>query len=200
MNIPQMTKFAKPNLAQIEDSFRSLMEEGLGISLSDPNFKDTPKRVAKAYAEMLSGVYHEDINDILSTAFPAGGYNGIVLAGPFETCSMCPHHFLPVIYEMFVAYIPKDGGKYLGISKLVRIADILSRRPVLQEQLGVDISNVLATLAPQGSAVVIKGIHNCMACRGVKKKAPITTSYIKGCFEKEPAARQELFDLMRMAK
>jgi GTP cyclohydrolase I len=70
---------------------------------------------------------------------------------------------------------------------------------VLQEQLGVDITNVLLSLSPQGTAVVIRGIHNCMVCRGVKKKALITTSYIKGCFDKEPAARQELFDLMKMA-
>lgn len=183
------------------DGFRKIMEEGLGLDMSDPNFTETPDRFARAYKEMFEGLYSDGkVEEILRTAFPTEGYDGIVLAGPFETHSMCPHHFLPVSYQMFVAYIPAKEGKYLGISKLVRISELMSRRPVLQEQLGVDIYNALSTLQPQGVAVVITGIHNCMACRGVKKTTPITTSYIKGCFEDEPASRQELFDLMKMSK
>ena len=190
-----------PNLRVISEGFRQIMEGGLGLDMSDPNFHETPDRVARAYVEMLYGLFESyKVDDILRQAFPVGGYDGIVLAGPFETYSMCPHHFLPVTYQMFVGYIPRLGGRYLGISKLVRVSEILAKRPVLQEQLGSDICDALSSLKPQGIAVVIKGLHLCMMCRGVRKNTPITTSCIKGCFDKEPAARQELFDLMKMAR
>lgn len=185
-------------IAAMTVHFAAILEEGLDIDLDDPNFKETPRRIAKSWVEMLFGCYCLPIESYFEKAFPSD-YEGIVAEGPFQIISMCPHHFLPVVYQCFIGYIPQKGKKFLGVSKIARLAEDLAKRPVLQEQLTQDISNQLARLEPQGSLVMIKGIHNCMLCRGIKKPAPVTTSVITGCFEKEGPSREEIFDLMKIS-
>jgi len=172
------------------------------LNLRDVNFKDTPKRVARAYAEIFSGIKNTDeqVRDILCSAFPSE-YNGMVIAKGVRVFSMCPHHLLPVDYDISVAYIPSPDGQVLGISKLSRLAEILAGRPVLQEQLGEDITKALMSLKGcKGAGCIIEGKHYCMMMRGVSEPNSKTgTSSLKGVFlhhsQAGIAARAELMSL-----
>jgi GTP cyclohydrolase I len=108
---------------------------------------------------------------------------------------VCPHHLLPVIYRISVAYIPRT--KVLGISKLSRICTLLARRPVLQEDLTHELADILhEDLQSQGSAVYIEGLHMCMAARGVgAHEARLVTSGVRGVFL-ELATREEFIKLV----
>lgn len=143
------------------------------------NMRDTPRRVAKSFMEMTQTrtQISQKIKDIISTAFPSskssGHLPGIITQGPIEVVSLCPHHWLPVKYEIFVSYIPSIEGNVLGLSKLARLCIELGKRPVLQEDLTKDIADVLhweesATHEPQwpsinsaGSASRVIGKHSC---------------------------------------
>lgn len=183
--------------------FKGLRDE-LGLDLTDENFKDTPKRIARAYAEIFSGVKNtqQQVDDILNSAFPAENDQLILVRG-IEVFSMCPHHLLPVSYRIHAGYIPSvDEGKVIGISKLSRLAEILSKRPVLQEQLVEDVAkNLMRLPGCLGAACVVEGVHYCMVMRGVNQPhAKTITSSLKGVFLQEsgqgPAARNELMRLI----
>jgi GTP cyclohydrolase I len=172
------------------------LEKEYGLNLNDVNFKDTPKRIARAYAEIFEGINSKkEINDILSTKFPTI-YEGIVSISPIRCYSMCPHHFLPVIYDVSVGYIPKNGG--LGLSKLPRLIELLAKTPKLQEDFTQEIVNVINdSINPQGCICIVKGEHMCMHMRGVKHSESITmTSAIKGCFTNKET-RDEFMELIR---
>jgi len=169
-----------------------------GLEL-DENFTDTPDRVSRLYDEIFSGIKdtQKQISKILNSAFPTG-YDQMILLKDIEVFSMCPHHFLPVRYLISVAYIPSEGGRVLGISKLARLVEILAKRPVLQEQLTEDITKNLLSLNIKGAACVVKGVHYCMVMRGVKQSNAITiTSSLKGAFLSKLEARQEFLELIR---
>jgi GTP cyclohydrolase IA len=177
------------------------LKDDYGLDLTDENFTDTPKRIARAYAEIFEGVKNtgQQIQNILSSAFPCD-YDQLILAKHIEVFSMCPHHFLPVQYVIHAAYIPsKEGGKVIGISKLSRLVEVLAKRPVLQEQLVEDVTKYLMQLdGCAGAACIAEGIHFCMAMRGVKQHSSKTiTSSLKGIFFTQPSARQELMQLIR---
>lgn len=169
----------------------SLILEGLGIAWKDdPNFEETPKRVSKAMMELNYGLFAE-MNHI--KVFPSK-YTGIVCFKDIKTIGMCPHHLLPIEYNISFAYIP--NVVVLGLSKVPRIISTLSARPVLQEELTLDIIDYFETkLQPIGSAVVIEGIHGCMKYRGIKNVQSVTTSHLKGVFFEQADARNELYKL-----
>lgn len=178
------------------------LQQDFGLNLSDVNFKDTPKRVARAYNEIFEGLKDTEINvkKILSTAFPSKGYESLIFCTDIIVFSMCPHHFLPVEYKVSVGYIPSKDGMVLGASKIPRLVELLAKRPVLQETLTIDIANYLNDLNPIGVAVVISGVHFCMRMRGVKKMSSFETSAMKGAFMDNPASRKEFFDLLLLSK
>jgi GTP cyclohydrolase I len=109
---------------------------------------------------------------------------------------MCPHHLLPVIYRVSVAYLPSE--RVIGISKLSRLARLLAKRPVLQEDLTHDLAEILhARLQSRGSAAYVEGLHLCMAARGIEAhEARVVTSAVRGVFRDQPATRQEFLDLV----
>lgn len=167
------------------------------------NMENTPDRVARAFMEMTRTRTEitQEINHIIETAFPAGADGlhmpGMIVQGPIEVISLCPHHWLNVHYEIFVGYIPETNGPVLGLSKLARLAIALGKRPVLQEDLTKDIANVLhcevtrpqpRTLWPHikssGSIVRVIGKHSCMSCRGVGSNARTVTGERRGVFRK----------------
>jgi GTP cyclohydrolase I len=178
------------------------LKDELGLDLSDENLKDTPKRVARLYAEIFSGVKNtkQQIDAILNSAFPCE-FDEMIIAKDIEVFSMCPHHLLPVHYVISVAYIPSvKTGKVIGISKLSRLVEILAKRPILQEQLVIDITNALLQLKGcQGAACVADGVHYCMVMRGAKQTQSHTiTSSMKGSFfTPKSAARQEFLQLIK---
>lgn len=172
---------------------------GLGLDLEDPNLKETPDRVTRSYYEILGGMIdtNEQVKKILSKAFPTK-YTGIVTVGPIKVYSMCPHHFLPVIYEIWLGYIPRGMG--LGLSKLPRLVELLAQRPVLQEDLTHEIVSQLSdTINPQGVAVLVKGFHTCMNIRGTKKNnSKTTTSEMSGLFlENKDGCKDEFFEVIK---
>jgi len=155
----------------------------MNLDLSDPNFKHTPFRILQSFYEIFEGLYNEEeIEEILSTSFPSN-YEGIVLADNIECFSMCPHHFLPVQYTINLGYISMQ--KMIGLSKLPRLAELLAKRPVLQETLTAELADVLyETLDADGVMCVVEGQHMCMTMRGVKQRsASVITSAIRGTFK-----------------
>jgi GTP cyclohydrolase I len=175
---------------------RGLKKE-FGLKINDQHFLDTPKRVSRAFAEIFEGVRdtEEQVNSILSTAFEDDTDEMIIVNG-IHVFSMCPHHFLPVELYMSIAYIP--NGKILGISKLARLAEILARRPVVQEQLTYEITECLKKINPRGAAAYVEGQHFCMRMRGIRKSESVTvTTSVIGAFKEDQATRSEFLSLIQ---
>lgn len=180
---------------------------GVSIKTSEPNFIDTPARVAKMFKEMILPQHEiqEELNKIFSKAFPSK-YRGMVLISDIISHSMCPHHLLPVEYNSTIAYIPRESDEFLkskviGLSKVIRVAQLLAKQAILQEDYTQEIADVFQMeLLPKGVAVIVKGIHNCIRCRGVKSLSPVVTSVLIGAFMEDAKTREELFSLLSFSK
>lgn len=169
---------------------------GLGMDLTDPNLRDTPKRVSRMYAETLAGHQNLDgqIDQILSATFPSKSQN-MILVQNIEAFSMCPHHMLPVHYNVHVAYLPSSS--VVGLSKLSRLVNVLAKRLVIQEQLTQDIVTTLMRIPGcRGAACLLEGVHYCMVMRGVRQSQTETkTVAFEGVFLL-PAHRDEFFQML----
>ena len=154
---------------------------------------NTPDRVSRMYAELLSG-YSADPEKIINGALFNINYDEMVLVRDIEFYSLCEHHMLPFLGRAHVAYLPK--GKVIGLSKIPRIVDMYARRLQVQERMTRQIADLLQqTLEPQGVAVVVEAVHMCSMMRGVKKHdARMTTSAMHGAFRANLATRQEFLD------
>ena len=166
-------------------------------SVDDPDregLQDTPMRVLKALKEMTRG-YHDDPALILSRTFNEECDEMIVVSGISFT-SLCEHHMLPFTGTADVGYIP---GKVVGLSKLARLVDCFAHRLQIQERMTAQIANAISQhLEPRGVAVVIKGTHACMSCRGVRKSgATMVTSAMHGIFKNNASARSEFLELCK---
>ncbi|MSP60929.1 MAG: GTP cyclohydrolase I FolE [Myxococcales bacterium] len=172
----------------------------MGYPIGDDNFRETGPRAARALLELVLPVatIEQGVDDLLAKSFTAT-YDEMVISKHNVCFGLCPHHLLPVIYRVSVAYLPSE--KVLGISKLSRLIRLLSKRPVLQEQLTQDLAEVLhSRLASRGSAAYIEGLHLCMAARGIgAHEARVVTSAVRGVFRDQPATRQEFLDLVTAA-
>jgi len=179
---------------RIVTSWETILE-CLGIDhKNDQNFKETPTRIARMYEELFSGLLDgdlESLEDHLTKTFPSS-YHGIIAIKNIHTWGTCPHHFLPVEYQIDVGYIP--GKRVVGLSKLPRVVQVLACRPVLQEQLTDDIVSYLQReLCPDGVIVQIRGKHHCMIVRGVRSsESHATTSVVTGVFE-QPGLKTEFY-------
>lgn len=183
------------------------LEEAVGTILDclhlpadDPNFKDTPKRVAKAYIEMCEAHLHPDrIQALLQVGFPSK-YDGMLVVPDIRAIGLCPHHMLPVEYLISFGYIPGEKGGVIGLSKIPRFIKFLCRVPYLQEDLTRRIIETFsAYVDPLGCAVVVHGEHSCVRVRGVKEDVPTVTSHLTGPFLEKPATRSEFFQLINEA-
>ena len=157
--------------------------------------RDTPKRVAKSYDELLAGL-DQDPADVLTAVFEVG-HDELVLVKDIEMWSMCEHHLVPFFGVAHVGYIPSEGGTVTGLSKLARLVDVYARRPQVQERLTTQIAEALVEqLKPRGVIVVIEAEHLCMAMRGVRKGgAKTVTSAVRGQL-RDPATRAEAMGLI----
>jgi GTP cyclohydrolase I len=156
--------------------------------------RETPARVARMYAEMFSGL-HQEPREYLRKFFTEQ-YDEVVLVRDISFCSMCEHHLLPFMGKAHIGYIP--DGKVIGLSKLARVVEVLSRRPQVQERMTEDIANLLVDeLHAKGVAVVVEATHSCMTIRGVRKPGSICiTSAMKGLFRDNPSSRSEIMQLI----
>ncbi|MGZ4437051.1 MAG: GTP cyclohydrolase I FolE [Nocardioidaceae bacterium] len=164
----------------------------LGRDPDDPHLADTPRRVAGAYAELLSP------RDFDLTTFPNDeGYDELVLARGIPVHSLCEHHLLPFHGVAHVAYLP--AGRILGLSKLARVVELFARDLQVQERLTRQVADWLQrNLEPKGVGVVIEAEHMCMSMRGVQASGTVTlTSALHGLLREDPRSRQEFFDLAR---
>lgn len=169
----------------------------LGHDIEDENFIDTAERAAKGLHELVHDGQQakQHIAAMLAKTFPAK-YTEMVISKHNVAFGVCPHHILPVIYRISLAYIPVT--KVLGLSKLSRLARIHARAPILQEDLTHELCRSLhEDLQSQGSAVYIEGLHLCMAARGVgAHETRLVTSAVRGVFLDELATREEFIKLV----
>jgi len=166
----------------------------LGGDLSQPGMANTPARAAKMYAELYAGqaMSNEAIAAAHGTTFADPGTD-LVLVRDVGLFSFCEHHFA-LMYNMkaHVAYIPR--GRVIGLSKVARIVDLVSKRFQLQERIGRDIADILAqVLGADDIMVVLEGEHSCMTARGIKAQGALTrTCTLRGRFVQESGLRQEV--------
>ena len=166
----------------------------LNLDLGDPNFVETPERVAKMYLEMFHGL-REGAEPKVTTFPNEGDYHHMVIEKEIPFYSMCAHHFVPFYGHAHIAYIP--GSSIVGLSKLPRILEFYAKRPQLQERLTEQVAEFLwGNLEPQGVMVVIEARHLCVEMRGVKKAGALTTtSALRGCFA-DRKVREEFLGLL----
>lgn len=182
------------DLKKIEKAVRMILE-GVGEDPERPGLKQTPKRVASLFAEILGGLT-EDPKEHLKI-IQEERHDEMVLIKNIPLYSMCEHHLLPFAGRAHVAYIPKEG-RIVGLSKIARVVDILARRLQVQERLTKQIADLIdEQLKPLGVMVVIEAEHMCMSMRGVKKPRSVTvTSAVRGSFRNNPATRAEALTLI----
>lgn len=171
--------------------------EAIGEDPKREGLLDTPERVAEMYAELFGGM-KQDPREELKVGFELGHREMVVLRDiPFY--SMCEHHLLPFYGVAHIGYIPNHEGRIVGISKLARVVEVISRRPQLQERMTTEIADtIMEALNPEGVAVVIQAEHLCMIMRGIKKPgANVVTSAIRGIFSRKAASRAEFFSIIQ---
>jgi GTP cyclohydrolase I len=155
----------------------------------------TPERIARMYAELFSGIGQDPLQE-LGVGFEGDDKEMVVLKNiPFY--SMCEHHLLPFHGIAHVGYLP--NGRYVGISKLARVVEVLARRPQLQERLTSQIADtIMAGIEPLGVAVLIEAEHLCMTMRGIRKPGSrMVTSATRGHFRARDVTRNEFFSILR---
>ena len=185
-------KNVKVDLGRIEAAVREILL-ALGEDEKREGLVDTPKRVARMYAELLSGMRSDPAEHL--QVFTES-YDEIVLLRDIPFYSICEHHMMPFIGKAHIAYLP--DGKVLGISKLARIVDSFARRLQVQERLTCQIADFLMEqLKPKGVAAVIEASHSCTTIRGIKKPGSMmVTSALRGTFKKDSRSRSEVLSLI----
>ena len=165
--------------------------DALGVDRDGEGLADTPARVARAYAELLTPEPFE------ATTFPNDeGYDELVLARSIPFSSLCEHHLLPFAGVAHIGYLP--GERLLGLSKLARVVTHFSRRLQVQERLTTQVADWLAkALNPKGVGVVLEAEHACMSLRGVRAAGSMTlTSALAGIVRDDERTRAEFFSLV----
>jgi len=179
---------------RIEEAVLSILE-AIGEDPKREGLVGTPRRIAEMYSELFVGL-DLDPKAELTVSYEEGHHEMVILRDiPFY--SMCEHHLLPFYGLVHIGYIPK--GSVIGMSKLARAVEVLSRRPQIQERLTTQIAEtILQALNPDGVAVVIQAEHMCMTLRGVKKPGSnVITSATRGLFRSKAATRAEFLSLVQ---
>ena len=166
---------------------------------------DTPKRVAKMYAEVFAGMTYtnEEIAKMFDTTFEQEDYlrkneKNLVVVRDIPIFSYCEHH-MALMYNMKVSVVYRPGAKIIGLSKIARIADMVGRRLQLQERIGNDIAEIVSMVTEsEDVGVLIQGEHSCMTARGIEKPGTLTvTTSFRGVFQTDDALRHEALILLK---
>lgn len=182
----------------IQQSIRNILV-ALGDNPDREGLIDTPKRVAKMYDEVFAGMRYsnEEIAEMFSKCFEEPNAKDLVLMKNIDAFSYCEHH-IALMYNMkiSVAYIP--DGKVIGLSKIARIVDLVTRRLQLQERIATDIADIMERILDTHDVmVVIEGEHSCMTARGIKKPGTVTDSaVVRGLFKESSTLRAEVYSLL----
>lgn len=183
------------NLKKIEQAVTMILE-AIGEDPEREGLVETPKRVAKMYAEVFSGI-GEDPREYFKTVFHEQ-YDEMVLVKDIPFYSMCEHHLVPFFGSAHIAYIPRDG-EVAGLSKLARAVESAAKRPQLQERITATIADAMTEmLKPLGVYVILEAEHMCMTMRGVKKPGSKTvTTAARGIYEHDDVRRSEILSLVK---
>jgi GTP cyclohydrolase I len=184
---------APVDLDAAEEAARGLLL-ALGADIDAAGLHDTPGRIARAYAELLTPLPFN------ATTFPNDeGYDELVVVSGIPFQSLCMHHMLPFHGTAHVAYLPDE--RIIGLSKLGRVVDLFARDLQVQERLTTQVADWIdEKLAPRGVGVIIEAEHLCMSLRGVQKAGSRTvTSALRGSIKDDPRTRQEFLSLARQA-
>jgi len=178
----------------IENAVRDILK-AIGENPDRTGLLLTPSRVARMYKELFCGVDKDPKDEITITY--REDHDEIILVRDISFYSVCEHHLIPFFGKAHVAYLPRNG-LITGLSKLVRVVDVASKRPQLQERMTTQIAQaILDKLNPLGVAVVLEAEHLCMSMRGVRKAGSRTiTSVLKGVFQTNQASRAEVLSLI----
>lgn len=191
---------AEINEERVADLVRQLLVE-IGENPNRPGLLETPHRVARMYQEIFAGIRYsnDEIAQECGKVFEEVKTGSLVTVTNIPIFSYCEHH-LALMYNMNVSvgYIPNN--KVIGLSKVARIADLVSKRLQLQERIGDDIREILEkVLDTKDIIVVIRGEHACMTARGIKKPGTVTkTASLGGIFETDIPLRQEFYSLLAL--
>ena len=189
---PRVMHDAAPVDLDLAEKAAADLLAALGQPVDSPDMADTPRRMAHAYAEMLTAGAFD-----FTTFANSEGYDELVLVEDIPVRSVCEHHMLPFVGVAHVGYLPAE--RILGLSKFARVVDHFSHRAQTQERLTKQIAEHLERqLAPRGVGVVIEAEHTCMSLRGVRAAGARTvTSALFGALRDNPSSRAEFLSLTR---
>ncbi len=178
---------------RIERAVREILI-AVGENPDREGLRETPARVARMYEEVFSGLSQDPAHHLRKVFTQK--YDEMVLVKDITFQSMCEHHLLPFIGVAHVAYLP--NGKIVGLSKLARVIEAVSRRPQVQERITETVADLIEQeLQARGVAVVVEAEHFCMCMRGVRKPGSRTvTSAMRGGFKENHSTRMELMSLI----
>jgi GTP cyclohydrolase IA len=178
---------------RIERAVREILL-AVGEDPDREGLRETPARVARMYAELFGGL-RCDPRTFLSKTFTQK-YDEMVLVKDIDFASICEHHLLPFTGKAHIAYLP--NGHIVGLSKLARVVEVLSRRPQVQERMTEELADLLMEeCGARGVGVVLEATHTCMTIRGVRKPNSLcTTSAMRGVFREKQSTRAELMSLI----
>ena len=179
---------------KIQKAVRMILE-AVGEDVQRDGLRDTPKRVADFYEEIFAGLSEDPEAQI--KLYSAPNQDEMVIVKEIFFHSLCEHHLLPFFGLAHVAYIPADD-KITGFSRLVRVIEVLARRPQLQERLTAQIADVLMkVLSPKGVLVILEAEQMCLTMRGLRKPGSVTiTTAVRGDLKKA-SLRKEAFSLIK---
>ena len=192
-------EYGKLDQARAEAAIREFLY-AIGEDPDREGLLDTPARVARACAEVFSGMQEDPAKHLLRQ-FHEADHEEMVIVRDISFNSMCEHHLLPFYGRAHVAYIPRKG-RITGLSKLARCVEGYAHRPQVQERMTSQIADaIMRTLDPLGTIVVVEAEHMCMTARGVKKPGSLTiTSAVRGSFKDDQKTREEALALLRNAR
>lgn len=184
------------NEADLQDALHAfLINKNPGMDKK--TLLETPKRFIKMLNEMTSG-YDQDPDIVLKKTHECGDYQGIVLVKKINFSSVCEHHLLPFLGHVSIAYIAEK--EVVGLSKVARLVDILSKRLQLQERMTSQIADLLyKKIKTKGVAVYASAIHSCMVTRGIRVNSECKTDTLvfKGDFENDNNLQARFLEMIK---
>ena len=183
---------------EVKEAFQDVLSTLVIDTDHDHNTEDTARRIAKMYVKEIFGGRYAPPPKV--TSFPNMGYKSLYTSGPISIRSTCAHHFQNIVGRCWIGIVP--NGEVIGLSKFNRIVHHIAERPQIQEEMTTEIANQLQKFAKTPHiAVVVKAEHHCMTHRGVKEhESDMTTAIMLGAFEKDPALKQEFYNICMSMK
>ena len=184
----------KTRLENIENAVRKILIN-IGEDINREGLIETPKRVAKMYEEILSTKNINDFDNYKLFEVDLDNSQEMILIKDIPFFSICEHHMLPFFGKVHVAYIPREN-KVIGLSKIPRLVEFVSRKLSVQEEITVNVAKkLIEILNPLGVAVVVEARHMCIEMRGINKIGSVTrTSFYSGEFKENVDRKKEFLD------